>query len=355
MSELEEYVRNQLKAGYTKEQVKKFLLKYYPSKTIETAMRKSTSKGLMWLSIFAVLLVVAAGLIIMKQNSLPETPLSITATIAPEIVVQGEEFIATITAADSIKTKHPVTIIAKLTDKAGTVLTEQKDFIVVSGTGKRTKAIKPVMAPGEYFVIITATSQKERAQTTASFTILKPQTGSQAEPAQVREKKEYSATKEGYLERCADEMSDECYSQAAAIYSDKTLCSKISTDEVKDSCLFFFYLHGDNLVCGEIKESAMKESCKEVLPDSATESSSEDTIRVSISMSSFVPSRIEAGPGATITWFNEDSVLHTVVGNLFSSQALEQGDPFSFTFDKPGSYDYHCSIHPEMKGTIVIH
>ena len=34
--------------------------------------------------------------------------------------------------------------------------------------------------------------------------------------------------------------------------------------------------------------------------------------------------------------------------------SLAKGATFSFTFDKPGTYTYICSIHPTMKGTVIV-
>jgi plastocyanin len=60
--------------------------------------------------------------------------------------------------------------------------------------------------------------------------------------------------------------------------------------------------------------------------------------------------------GTTVTWKNADGEPHTVVSadGLFRSAALDQNDTFKFTFAKPGTYKYVCSIHPKMVGTIVV-
>jgi plastocyanin len=44
----------------------------------------------------------------------------------------------------------------------------------------------------------------------------------------------------------------------------------------------------------------------------------------------------------------------TADGNGFGSGALAQGASFSFTFARPGTYAYHCSIHPSMHGSVVV-
>jgi plastocyanin len=61
-------------------------------------------------------------------------------------------------------------------------------------------------------------------------------------------------------------------------------------------------------------------------------------------------------PGSIVTWKNLDGEPHTVASTdgLFHSQALDEGDSYSFKFDKPGVYKYICSIHPRMKATITV-
>ena len=79
---------------------------------------------------------------------------------------------------------------------------------------------------------------------------------------------------------------------------------------------------------------------------------------VTIDNFAFGPAAITVAPGTKVTWTNRDDEPHTVVNaddaKLFKSGALDTGDSFSFTFDKPGTYRYFCSIHPHMTGTIVV-
>jgi plastocyanin len=60
--------------------------------------------------------------------------------------------------------------------------------------------------------------------------------------------------------------------------------------------------------------------------------------------------------GTTVTWENDDDIVHTVVAidGSFRSQALDGEDKFAFKFETPGTYDYFCSLHPRMKGQIVV-
>jgi plastocyanin len=68
---------------------------------------------------------------------------------------------------------------------------------------------------------------------------------------------------------------------------------------------------------------------------------------------------VEIQAGELITWQNDDSIRHTVTDDTdnpeFSSDAIQPGDTFSITFDEPGTFQYHCSIHPDrMQGELVI-
>jgi len=70
----------------------------------------------------------------------------------------------------------------------------------------------------------------------------------------------------------------------------------------------------------------------------------------------FDPKALTAKVGETITWINQDEEPHTIRSDsgLFASAALDTGESFHFRFDKPGTYRFVCSIHPQMTGTIVI-
>ena len=73
----------------------------------------------------------------------------------------------------------------------------------------------------------------------------------------------------------------------------------------------------------------------------------------------FDPSTLTVKTGSVVTWVNQDATPHTIVsdtGSLvpFSSAPLPPGASYNFTFTMPGTYTYHCSIHPSMTGTIVV-
>lgn len=77
---------------------------------------------------------------------------------------------------------------------------------------------------------------------------------------------------------------------------------------------------------------------------------------VKIDNFSFGPATLTVAPGTTVTWKNNDDVPHTVVSDdkIFKSKALDTDDKFSYTFTKPGTYNYFCSVHPKMTAKIVV-
>jgi plastocyanin len=60
--------------------------------------------------------------------------------------------------------------------------------------------------------------------------------------------------------------------------------------------------------------------------------------------------------GTTVTWTNHDDVPHVVASdtNIFKSKALDTDDHFSYTFSKPGTYVYYCTVHPRMTAKVVV-
>ena len=68
----------------------------------------------------------------------------------------------------------------------------------------------------------------------------------------------------------------------------------------------------------------------------------------------FAPVDFEAKAGEPVKWENEGEQIHNVKGKGFFSRAIAAGDVYEFTFEKKGSYDYVCTLHPQMKGTVVV-
>ena len=76
---------------------------------------------------------------------------------------------------------------------------------------------------------------------------------------------------------------------------------------------------------------------------------------ISIKEFKFTPDTLTVSQGTAVTWTNNDTMPHTVTSaGLFDSGAINNGESFSFTFSTKGTFNYKCSIHPSMTGTIIV-
>lgn len=81
-----------------------------------------------------------------------------------------------------------------------------------------------------------------------------------------------------------------------------------------------------------------------------------DTVRVYMRQLAYEPARVEVRPGTTVVWTNDAPLAHTVTADSggFNSGTIEVSKQWTHTFDRPGSYPYHCEPHPFMKGVVVV-
>lgn len=87
-------------------------------------------------------------------------------------------------------------------------------------------------------------------------------------------------------------------------------------------------------------------------------------VTIPMSQIEFSPEEVRISSGTTVTWVNDDPVVHYVNTDShpahthipdFNSSALEEGSMYSYTFTTPGAYPYHCSAHAgTMVGLIVV-
>jgi plastocyanin len=85
--------------------------------------------------------------------------------------------------------------------------------------------------------------------------------------------------------------------------------------------------------------------------------SKDDTAqKVTIKNLKYDPAKLTIKPGETVQWINKDDNDHTVIADdeSFASENLGSGDKFSHTFEKKGTYKYHCKYHPRMKGQVLV-
>ena len=79
-------------------------------------------------------------------------------------------------------------------------------------------------------------------------------------------------------------------------------------------------------------------------------------VDVKIDNFSFGPGTLTVSVGTTVTWTNRDDIPHTVVSTdgVFKSKVMDTDEKFSYTFSKPGTFPYFCSVHPKMTGKVVV-
>jgi plastocyanin len=77
---------------------------------------------------------------------------------------------------------------------------------------------------------------------------------------------------------------------------------------------------------------------------------------VSIKNMAFSPGSLSVVAGSTVTWTNSDTTIHTVTADngSFNSGNIAIGATYSMVFSSTGTFTYHCVLHPEMTGKIVV-
>ena len=77
--------------------------------------------------------------------------------------------------------------------------------------------------------------------------------------------------------------------------------------------------------------------------------------------SCFTPNAAKVSIGGKVTWRNDDTASHTAISGtdaiadgIFDSGLFGPGKTFSFKFDKAGTYNYYCQVHPWMKGSVIV-
>ena len=122
-----------------------------------------------------------------------------------------------------------------------------------------------------------------------------------------------------------------------------------------------------------MKEETMKEVMEEETMGEVEETSESMALTISIpkgvgasgcetTLECYLPYEVTVAAGTTITWINDDSVVHTVTSGkttegttgLFDSSIFSSGKSFKYTFTNAGTYDYFCNVHPWMAGIVNV-
>jgi plastocyanin len=80
------------------------------------------------------------------------------------------------------------------------------------------------------------------------------------------------------------------------------------------------------------------------------------TATINIENFKFLPGNLTVPAGTTVIWKNEDDSPHRIGDKtgMLKSEALDSDATFSHTFATPGEYPYICTLHPYMRGTIIV-
>ena len=105
----------------------------------------------------------------------------------------------------------------------------------------------------------------------------------------------------------------------------------------------------------DAKETELTVTGDVIMPTKVSRPGCEETDRC------YIPSVIVVDSGNQVTWVNEDSAFHSVTSGfygepteLFDSGYLDPFESYTLTFDETGIYDYYCTLHPWMKGQVIV-
>ena len=91
-----------------------------------------------------------------------------------------------------------------------------------------------------------------------------------------------------------------------------------------------------------------------IAPAAAEEKAPSPMVR--IDNFTFTPAEITITAGTTLTWVNGDDIPHTVAATnkAFRSKPMDTDQQYAFTFAAAGTYEDFCSLHPHMKGMVIV-
>jgi plastocyanin len=109
-------------------------------------------------------------------------------------------------------------------------------------------------------------------------------------------------------------------------------------------------------VCTQMVQPVFAAPAAEVVVQRTAATAAKGGAKVSIVNFAFTPGEITIAPGESVTWTNDDGAPHGLEyhDGAKGTDLLLPGASFSRRFDRPGTYDYNCSIHPYMTGRVVV-
>ena len=111
-----------------------------------------------------------------------------------------------------------------------------------------------------------------------------------------------------------------------------------------------------DLETGGAATDTTTEPAETTAPAESTTPAPNSTTTVEIRNNAFIPAQLNVAPGTTVTFVNNDTVPHTATSDnkLFDSGELAPGSSFPVVLEGAGTVTYHCELHPEMQGSIVV-
>jgi plastocyanin len=103
-------------------------------------------------------------------------------------------------------------------------------------------------------------------------------------------------------------------------------------------------------------EPTENEGEAEAPPPSGEGEKLERSVKVEIANFEYNPDPVRVAAGGKVIWLNQDSAPHTATADdgSFDTGTIDEGKLKSETFKTPGTFTYHCEIHPQMHGTIEV-
>ena len=109
--------------------------------------------------------------------------------------------------------------------------------------------------------------------------------------------------------------------------------------------------------CGSSSSSSSSStSTPAASPTTSTAASSGGTVQVKAANFAFSPTTVTVKKGQKVTWTNGDPAPHNVTSSdgTIKSPDFQQGKSFTYTANKTGTFNYTCTIHPNMKATLIV-
>lgn len=116
-----------------------------------------------------------------------------------------------------------------------------------------------------------------------------------------------------------------------------------------------YFMHKHNEMQSTMNMQHMNMQAQNSSPTTSTKTPTGKNA-VTIQNFAFSPATITIKAGQSVTWTNEDNIGHSATSDngSFDTGVLSQGQSKSITFAKAGTYTYHCSVHPDMKATVIV-